>query len=117
MRKRWRDTRVCRCAKFGRCLADEGHRRAYWLVALLWIALGLNYVDRQMVFSIYPALKADLSFKDVQLGLVGSVFSWVYSLSMPVAGWLADRLRRDRMIVASMTLWSLSTLACGFSGS
>jgi MFS family permease len=98
-------------------LTDSLHRRAYWLVALLWIALGLNYIDRQMVFSIYPALKTDLKFTDTQLGLIGSVFTWVYSLSMPVAGWLADRLRRDRMVVASMTLWSLTTLACGFSRS
>ena len=92
-------------------------RRAYGLVAFLWIALGLNYVDRQMVFSIYPALKTDLHFTTVQLGLIGSVFSWVYAAAMPVAGWLADRLRRDRMIAASMVLWSLTALACGLSNS
>ncbi|MDQ1474507.1 MAG: hypothetical protein QOJ99_5987 [Bryobacterales bacterium] len=98
-------------------MIDTGHHRAYWLVAFLWIALGLNYIDRQMVFSIYPALKSDLNFTDTQLGLIGSVFTWVYSLAMPIAGWLADRLRRERMIVASMVLWSLATLACGFSKS
>lgn len=89
----------------------------YTLLILLWLALALNYLDRQMVFSIYPALKLDLHFTDTQLGLIGSVFTWVYSLSMPVAGWLADRLRRDRMIAASMVLWSLTTLACGLSHS
>src|SRR4051794_13731347 len=70
-----------------------------------------------MVFSIYPALKADLGFTTVQLGLIGSVFTWVYSLAMPVAGWLADRLRRDRMIASSMVLWSCAALACGLSNS
>ncbi len=98
-------------------MASNVRRRGYPLVAFLWIALCLNYVDRQMVFSIYPALRADIGFSAVQLGLIGSVFTWVYSLSMPVAGWLADKLRRDRMIAGSMVLWSLAALACGLSHS
>lgn len=87
------------------------------LVALLWVALMLNYIDRQMVFSIFPALKADLQFTDVKLGLIGSIFAWVYSLGMPIAGRLADRFRRDRMIVLSLALWSLATAGCGLAGS
>ncbi len=87
------------------------------LVALLWFAFMLNYIDRQMVYSIFPALKADLRFTDVQLGLVGSVFAWVYSLGMPIAGRLTDRFRRDRMIVLSLALWSLATAGCGMAGS
>lgn len=93
------------------------NRAGFLLVAFLWVALGINYVDRQMVYSIFPALKADLSFSDAQLGLIGGVFSWIYSICMPIAGRLADRFRRDRMIVLSMGLWSLATLGCGFSGS
>jgi len=90
---------------------------AILLVAFLWIALGINYVDRQMVYSIFPALKKDLLFTDAQLGLIGSIFSWIYSICMPVAGRMADRFRRDRMIVLSMALWSVATLGCGLSGS
>jgi MFS family permease len=90
---------------------------SFWLVALLWLALCINYVDRQMVYSVLPALKTGLHFTDVQLGLIGSIFAWIYSLSMPVAGRLADLFRRDRLIVASMALWSVATLGCGFSRS
>ncbi|HYI96415.1 MAG TPA: MFS transporter [Bryobacteraceae bacterium] len=87
------------------------------LVAFLWVAFALNYVDRQMVYSMFPALQADLGFSDVRLGLIGSVFLWVYTLSMPLAGRLADRGRLERMILASLLLWSVSTLGCGWSGS
>ena len=71
---------------------DVPNRRyAPWiLVALLWVAFFLNYADRQVAFSILPALQRDLHFTAVQLGLVGTVFIWVYSLSMPAAGRLAD---------------------------
>src|SRR4051794_4734086 len=70
-----------------------------------------------MVYSIFPALKTDLHFSDAQLGLIGSVFAWVYSLSMPFSGRLADRVRRDRLIAGSMILWSVATFACGLSTS
>lgn len=87
------------------------------LVAFLWVAFALNYMDRQMVFSIFPALSRDLGFTSSQLGLIGSVFGWIYTLSMPVAGKLADRWPQDRMILASLLLWSLATLGCAFSQS
>jgi MFS family permease len=87
------------------------------LVAILWIALALNYVDRQMVYSIFPVLKTDVGFSDGQLGLIGSVFSWVYTICMPAAGRLADLVRRDRLIAGSLLLWSAATLGCGLSHS
>src|SRR5205085_3533915 len=87
------------------------------LVAYLWIAFAMNYVDRQMVYSMFPALKADLGFAGAKLGLIGSVFMWVYTLSMPVAGRLADIWRRDALLVSSLVLWSAATLGCGMAAS
>lgn len=87
------------------------------LIALLWVAFALNYLDRQMVYSMFPALQSELGFKGDRLGLIGSVFLWVYTLSMPLAGRLADIARREWMVVASLVLWSLATLGCGWSGS
>ncbi len=87
------------------------------LVALLFVALAINYLDRQMVYSIFPVLKTDLGFTEAQLGLIGSTFSLFYTICMPIAGRLADVFRRDRMIAASLALWSAATLACSFSGS
>ena len=89
----------------------------WWLVAFLWVAFALNYLDRQMVYSMFPALRADLGIGAARLGLIGSVFLWVYTLSMPVAGRLADRWRPQWMILASLVLWSVATLGSGLSGS
>jgi MFS family permease len=87
------------------------------LVAFLWVAFALNYLDRQMVYSMFPALRADLGIAPERLGLIGSVFLWVYTLSMPIAGRLADRGRREWMILASLVLWSASTVGGGLSQS
>jgi len=86
-------------------------------VALLWVAYFINYVDRQVVFSILPVLRAELHFTSTQLGLIGSIFIWVYSLCNPVAGRIADRTRPELLLPASLALWSVATLATGLSGS
>jgi MFS family permease len=90
---------------------------AWTTVAFLWTAFLLNYVDRQVVFSIFPVLRSDLGFSDMQLGLVGTLFIWVYSLSMPLTGRLADIARRDRLVICSVALWSLATLGTALSNS
>ncbi|MEO8662984.1 MAG: MFS transporter [Bryobacteraceae bacterium] len=82
----------------------------------LWIALALNYLDRQMVYSMFPALKADLGFDGARLGLIGGIFQWLYTLSMPFAGRLADVWRRDILITSSLVLWSVAALGCGLAG-
>lgn len=87
------------------------------MVGLLWFAYLINYLDRQVVFSIFPVLTRDLRFSDAQLGLIGTVFIWVYSLCMPFTGRVADLVRRDRLVLASLVLWSLATLGTGLSGS
>lgn len=90
---------------------------AWATVAFLWFAYFLNYLDRQVVFSIFPVLRRDLGFSDTQLGLVGTLFLWVYSLCMPLTGRLADLVRRDRLVISSLVLWSLATLGTGLSTS
>ncbi len=87
------------------------------LLPLLWLAFALNYIDRQMVYSMLPALTRDLGFTPASLAWIGTVFLWTYTLAMPVAGALSDRLRRDRMIAGSLFLWSLATLGCGLANS
>ena len=66
---------------------------AWTAVGLLWFAFMVNYVDRQIVFSIFPVLKKELHFSETQLGLIGLVFLWTYSACMPIMGRLADIVR------------------------
>jgi MFS family permease len=84
-----------------------GDRRFAWfIVALLWMAFFLNYMDRQIVFSIFPVLKRELAFSDTQLGLLGSLFTWTYSFCMPFTGRMSDLIPRKWQVIASIVLWS-----------
>ncbi|MBS1116542.1 MAG: Sugar phosphate permease, partial [candidate division NC10 bacterium] len=54
---------------------------------LLWLLFAVNlfnYVDRQILFSVFPAVKTDLALTDTQLGLLASAFMWVYLSVAPV---------------------------------
>lgn len=92
-------------------------RQATLLVAFMWVAYFLNYSDRQAVFSMFPSLKADLGMTDKQLGLTGTIFLWVYAISCPIAGYIADRFSKRILIVLSLITWSLVTIATGMAGS
>src|SRR5262249_41621929 len=48
------------------------------VVGMLWLVCVFNYADRQAIFSVFPRLKAEMDLSDVQLGVVGGAFMWVY---------------------------------------
>ncbi len=80
------------------------------VVAMLWLVCLLNYADRQAIFSVFPPLKREMHLGDVQLGVVGSAFMWVYALASPLAGVVGDRVRRKLLIIGGLAFWSLITL-------
>ena len=92
-------------------------RSAGLLVAFMWCAYFLNYCDRQAVFAMFPSLTSDLGMSDRQLGLIGAIFLWVYAIGCPLAGYLGDRFSKRLMVVWSLIIWSLVTIATGFSTS
>src|SRR5260370_14675734 len=75
------------------------------LVALLWGVALLNYLDRQVIFSLFPLLERDLHAGSFELGLISTVFFWSYGLLSPFGGYLADRWCRVRIILASLIVW------------
>lgn len=92
-------------------------RYAWFVVGLLWVVALLNYLDRQVIFSILPLLRSDLKLSNIQLGLLSTVFLWVYGTLSPFAGYLADRFGARRLILISLFIWSVTTWATGLSRS
>jgi MFS family permease len=94
----------------------KGYR--IWVLAILLIVYTFNFIDRQILGILAPAIKADLHLSDTQLGLMGGLaFALFYTgLGVPI-GWLADRWSRTWIITIALALWSGFTALCGFAGS
>jgi MFS family permease len=83
---------------------------------LLWLLFAVNlfnYIDRQILFAVFPAVKADLTLTDTQLGLLASAFMWVYLSAAPIFGVLADRRSRPRLMGLGVGIWSAATALSG----
>ena len=90
---------------------SEGRPALYaWLVVVMLCLVGcLNYLDRMMITTMRSSIVAAIPMSETQFGLLTSVFLWVYGLLSPVAGFLADRFSRSKVIIISLLVWSLVT--------
>jgi MFS transporter, Spinster family, sphingosine-1-phosphate transporter len=101
--------------------ADDSYlfgRRPAWFAFAMTIALMVfDYIDRQVVVSLFPHIKQAWGLSDKQLGGLVSVVSITIALgALPVA-LLADRTSRVKSIVVMATVWSLATISCMFARS
>jgi MFS family permease len=93
---------------------------AYTALALLLGINLFNYIDRQVLAAVEPAIRrAFFAAGDVNAmaisGTLGSAFLVTYMLSAPALGWLSDRFSRWLIIGSAVILWSLATAASGLA--
>jgi MFS family permease len=95
-------------------LKIPGQNRHY-VLAMVTLVFVVNYLDRQILAILLPAIKVDFHLSDTDLGiLTGPAFAVVYAvLGVPLA-LLGDRLNRRNIIAASLALFSLTTLFGNF---
>jgi predicted MFS family arabinose efflux permease len=89
-----------------------GPRAAWFAFAMTLGLMVFDYVDRQIIVSLFPYIKAEWDLSDKQLGALVSVVSITVALgALPVA-LIADRASRVKSIVVMATVWSLATISC-----
>jgi MFS family permease len=87
------------------------------VLSILMLVNFVNYVDRQIVFALFPILRRDFSLSYVQLGYLATAFTVVLSLASFPLGMLADRISRRAVISAGVLFWSGATFFSGLAGS
>ncbi len=87
-----------------------------FVLLLLTVVYGFNFVDRQIVGILAPYIQADLEITNTQLGLlIGLAFATLYTLiAIPIA-WLADRYSRVNILSISLAIWSGFTALTGLA--
>ena len=98
----------------GQAGAQRATPYAYYALFLLILANLFNYLDRQIVSILAPAIQAELHLTDAQLGfLLGTAFSVLYGVLGIPMGRIADALSRTRLMAFGLALWSAMTAVAG----
>ena len=92
-------------------------RSSISLLAILVLVNVMNYVDRQIIFPLYPILGEEFQLSDFQLGLLGTVLMVVHAGASLPFGWLADRWSRKKIISFAVLFWSGATMLTGLAHS
>src|SRR6476469_8245452 len=92
-------------------------RAGWYALALVSSAQGLSLLDRQILSILAPAIRADLSLSDSELGLLyGTLFSLFYALFSLPLGRLVDGWIRTRLLGICILAWSVFAALSAFAG-
>ena len=92
--------------------------RYRWLiVALLFAATTVNYIDRTMLGLLAPVLGDEMRWSENDYGNIVMAFQAAYALGFLVMGWLIDRFGPKIGYSIAIAIWTIGHVAHGFAGS
>ncbi len=92
-----------------------GPRQAWFAFAMTIGLMLFDYIDRQVIVSLFPYMKADWGLSDKQLGALVSALSIVLAACALPVSLVADRVSRVKSIVTMATAWSIASISCMFT--
>ncbi len=90
-------------------------RRRWFILALIFCAIVLNYVDRQILSILKPTLKGEFGFDDRGYALLVNVFTVGYATMYPLSGWLVDRFGARLVMLLGIVGWSTACIGAGLT--
>jgi len=92
--------------------------RYRWLIiALLFAATTVNYIDRTMLGLLAPVLGDEMRWSENDYGNIVTAFQAAYALGFLFMGWLIDRFGPKIGYAVAITIWTIGHVAHGFAGS
>lgn len=96
-------------------LADAWNSRDQFIAATLGLGAFLANFDVTSVVVVMPAIGADLGLRVDGLAWIIDAFSIAFTATLLVAGALADRFGRRRMLVIGNASFLVASLGCAFA--
>lgn len=87
------------------------------IVALLFFATTINYLDRQVVGLLKPALEKDFHWSELDFSRIVQVFSAAYAIGLLVFGRVIDRIGTKLGYTISIVFWSIAAMLHGLATS
>ena len=96
-------------------MSSRPTRARFVILALLFLSVVINYLDRANLSIAGPVLAQELGIQSVRMGLVFSAFGWSYVLCQIPGGWLVDRIHPHKLYAVLIALWSVATALLGLA--
>ncbi len=87
------------------------------VVALLFFATTINYLDRQVIGLLKPTLETEFSWSETDYGNIVMAFSAAYALGMLLFGRIIDRIGTKSGYIISVVTWSIAAIGHAFAKS
>lgn len=95
--------------------AKPAGRRRWMIIALLFFATTVNYVDRTMLGLLAPSLGKELGWSENDYGTIVTAFQAAYALGFLIMGWLIDRFGPKIGYAIAISVWTIGHVAHGFA--
>jgi len=93
-------------------------KRAWFSIAIIVLLVMLSMIDRNAVNLMIDPIRNSFGISDFQISLLqGPAFAVFFLLGSLVVGWLVDKYSNRWLIFIGVVIWSLATVASGFSNS
>jgi sugar phosphate permease len=96
---------------------SPGQTRWLHLIPVIFLLYTIAFFDRVNIGMAMPSMSADLHLSPSQQGFVGGIFFWGYLPTFLACGWLSLRFGAKRVVMASLLLWGLFSMATGLASS
>jgi len=87
--------------------------RWFPILALVFIATLINYLDRAVFSIARPLFSKELDIAPIVAGTIGSAFNWSYALAQIPGGAVLDRFGTRLVYLVSLISWSIVTMLHG----
>lgn len=98
----------------GKSSAREGASR-WVIVAMVFFAIMLNYVDRQILALLKPTLVAEFNWSDYDYANMVSAFQLSAAFALLGTGWFIDRVGLRIGFALGVAVWSIAGMAHAFA--
>src|SRR3954468_8935204 len=89
-----------------------GHVR--WIsCALLFFAITINYVDRQIIGVLKPTLEKEFGWDQISYGNIVFAFQCAYAVGLFFVGFVIDRIGVKLGLALAVGVWSIAAAAHG----
>lgn len=94
-----------------------GLRKSWLLLALIFVAWGFGYVDKQAINIAAVSIREELSLSASQMGTVMSSFFLMYSVMTLAGSYLVSRFGSRKSLIGIVALWAIFSCFTGMANS